>query len=677
MRTAPLARALLEASPDAVVIVDTAGSIVALNPIAEHLLGYEPGELVGRSVDDLVGSGSRARHAVARAGYGGRRRRMSDRPDLQAERKDGTTFTVQVSLTPIDGEGLLIAAVLRDVSELRRLTRETMRWAHLFEHIELGVVIARPDGTIDMANPAFERMHGRRVGSGRGSQFTDAAAPRLAAGSARNLAQTERLGHHRWETTHVRADGSEFPVAVDATAATDEWSGEGHLLVVVKDITARRAAEAHLSHLASHDELTGLANRTLLLDTTRAALAAADGRRHVAILFADLDQFKMVNDSIGHSAGDALIVALSRRLVGILPEGATAARPGGDEFVFLLPDLPGPPAEAEAQARQVAEQLLASLAEPFEVEGRRIHATMSIGIALATEDSAAPAELLRDADAAMYRAKAAGRGIVDVFDHALRARTLRRVELEAELRAGLARGEFLAYFQPIVELGSGEAIGAEALVRWEHPQRGLLLPAAFLDVAEDAGLIVAIGRQVLEDAARAVDRWRAVSGRDVYVSVNVAAGQLGMASFPEDIRSLLDRFALPASALRLEVTENTLLLEDGLDPVLASLLALGVGLGLDDFGTGYGSLTHLLGSGATYLKLDRRFVELVDASPIAEAVVKLGLALGLDVIAEGIERPEQAAQLAAYGCRYGQGFLYSRAIPAADLAPRFAAPGAG
>jgi diguanylate cyclase (GGDEF)-like protein/PAS domain S-box-containing protein len=669
-----LTRALLEASPDAVVVVDAQGTIVSLNAMASELLGYETGELVGSSVDDLVPPSARRAHTAARNNYGGRRRAMSSRPDLLATRKDGSSFTVQVSLTPIGASGDRIAAVLRDVTELRRVTHESERWANVFEHIELGVFVSRPDGTIDLCNPAFARMHGWGDDDLIGLSELATFAPEVRADVARHLAVVEERGHHTWETVHVRADGRRIPVFVDATAIHDDDGVYRYRAVTVKDISERLAAAERLAHLAAHDQLTGLANRTRLLEDAERALADA-GDRTVAVLFCDLDEFKMVNDSMGHAAGDALLVVLAERFRDALPANAVASRPGGDEFVFLVRDLDPAADLAEHQARQVAAGLLEAIADPIEIQGRRLHATMSIGIALSQGADATPADLLRDSDAAMYRAKAAGRSSIDVFDNDLRARTLRRVHLESELRDAREHDQFVVHYQPILDLRTETVIGAEALLRWRHPDRGLQLPEEFLDVAESAGLIVDIGRAVLGEAAHSVARWRHATGKDLYVTVNVAAPQLGAGQLLGAVRSLLDDLDLPDDAIRLEITENTLLAQDGAAAEeLDALVRAGTHIGLDDFGTGYGSLTHLMSSGASFLKLDRRFVTAI-GSPIAEAVIGLGLGLHLDVIAEGIETRSQARSLIALGARHGQGFLYGRPAPEDVFAARFLQPG--
>ncbi|CAN5433420.1 hypothetical protein BH10ACT1_BH10ACT1_22790 [soil metagenome] len=549
-----------------------------------------------------------------------------------------------------------------EVNEQRSLAAQSELWADVFEHIELGVVLSRPDGTIELCNPAYARMHGYAVGDLVGRPDLDVSAPSVRGDVAGHVVRIEESGHHIWETLHVDASGREFPVIIDATAIRDDQGTFLYRASTVKDITARRAAAEHLAHLATHDELTGLANRALLLEQTDRALAAADGDHHVAVLFCDLDEFKMVNDSIGHAAGDALLVALAGRLVDALPDGAIAARPGGDEFVFLIAGLDADRQGAEQEARLAASRLLMAIAAPIEIQGRRLHTTMSVGIALSDGEGSSPAELLRDSDAAMYRAKAAGRSSVDVFDNDLRALTLRRVQLESELRDAVTAGHLVVHYQPIVDLASEEVIAAEALLRWQHPERGLLLPMEFLDVAEAAGLMADIGRFVLEEAARSVSDWRRASGKELYVSVNVAAAQLGVGRLTTEVRSLLAGYDLPASAIRLEITENTLLASDGVAAEeLAMLVAAGTSVGLDDFGTGYGSLTHLMGSGASFLKLDRQFVQAI-GSPIAEAVIGLGNALDLDVIAEGIETVEQARTLIALGARHGQGFLYGRSV---------------
>ncbi|MGQ0805208.1 MAG: sensor domain-containing protein [Actinomycetota bacterium] len=434
----------------------------------------------------------------------------------------------------------------------------------------------------------------------------------------------------------------------------------------------RKAYESRLAYQAHHDPLTGLPNRMLFLEFL--VLALARSRRvhsRVGVLFLDLDRFKFVNDSLGHDAGDELLVALGHRLRTALRPGDTVARFGGDEFVVLCEDLSG--REARREAVDVADRLLEVIRQPFPINGNDQFLSASIGIAIAVNGDERPDELLRDADAAMYRAKERGKGRWEVFDDAMRTSALERLEIDNALHQAVERREFRVVYQPLVALDDRRCVGAEALVRWQHPTRGLLAPGEFVDLAEESGLIVPVGAWVLEEACRQAAEWQAADGVDDFViSVNLSARQLSHADTPAYVAAALTASGIDPSKLSLEITESVLM--DDAESTMGAITALrdlGVGFSIDDFGTGYSSLGYLKRFPVDSVKIDRSFVSGLGSNPedsaIVAAVVSLGHALGLTVVAEGVETERQLEELVALGCDTAQGFYFAEPQAAADM----------
>jgi diguanylate cyclase (GGDEF)-like protein len=442
----------------------------------------------------------------------------------------------------------------------------------------------------------------------------------------------------------------------------------GLLLAVVRD--EREAAVGELARRALHDPLTGLPNRALLADRLEQALARSreDGTM-LALLLVDLDEFKNVNDSLGHHTGDQLLTQVAPRLRAAVRPQDTVARFGGDEFVVLCEGLAGP-----WEAEDVAHRLAGAWSEPFPLGEDDVYISGSTGIAVARAGRADRAALLREADAAMYRAKDRGRGHAELYDDAMRAQAYERLRLERDLRRALADGDIAVHYQPIVDLETGRPIAVEALSRWTHPERGHVSPAAFIPVAEESGLIADLGRDVLRDACAQVARWRAElpGAEHLQLSVNVSARQITRGELLTQVGQALREAGLPPSALALEVTESALMEEtDAPGPVLASLRALGVQIVLDDFGTGYSSLSYLRRFPLDGLKLDRSFVDGLgrqDAAAVVAAIIGMGTTLGLVITAEGIETRDQAERLRDLGCPRGQGYVLARPLPPQDAA---------
>ncbi|HEV3029110.1 MAG TPA: EAL domain-containing protein, partial [Planctomycetota bacterium] len=450
--------------------------------------------------------------------------------------------------------------------------------------------------------------------------------------------------------------------------AVRNGSGRPYRMVGAQsDTTQRKLAEEQLIHDALHDALTGLPNRTLFVDrlSHRIRHSRREKDRLFGVLFLDLDRFKLVNDSMGHSAGDQLLIETSRRLEQAVRPGDTVARLGGDEFAVLLEDVTEP-----GDAVRVAERIQTSLKNPIKLEGQEVVSTASIGIAMSQTGYEKAEDVLRDADTAMYRAKSEGRARHEVFDSAMHARAVSLLKIENELRQAIEREEFRVFYMPIVSLATGRIDGFEALVRWQHPERGLVSPFDFMGVAEDAGLIIAIDRWVLRRACHEVRDWQKKypDGDRLTVSVNLSAKQFHHSDLVETIRGAITDSGLPGESLGIEITEGVLIDNTSTaGEMLGEMRKLGARIYLDDFGTGYSSLSYLQRFPIDAVKIDRSFVSRLgpkaEGHEIVQAIVTLAHNLGMRVIAEGIESSEQLALLRRLKCGYGQGWLFSKPIP--------------
>jgi len=535
------------------------------------------------------------------------------------------------------------------------------------------IVVMNAAGIISYVSPSIETMLGYNDAAMRGANWLDLIHPD-DVGRVRQI-YTEILatpGARAFSETRARhRDGSWRVLEVNRTNLLDQ-DDVGGIVLNARDVTERAAFEEQLQHQAFHDLLTGLPNRALFLDRLEHALArAARQGESAAVLFLDLNRFKVVNDSLGHDAGDQLLVALAARVRACLREEDTVARFGGDEFAILLSEL-GALGDLSGVAR-TAERIITALEAPFQIGGHAIVAAASVGVVTSTP-GVTSAGLLGDADVALYRAKAQGRGRYQVFDETMHARALERLELEADLRLALERGEFQVYYQPKVELATGRVAGMEALVRWQSPTRGFVAPVAFIPLAEETGLIQPLGHWVLEEACRQTTRWNAgASEADaIVVSVNLSARQFAHPPLVADVARALAESGVEPRQIQLEITESVAMDDaEATVTTLRRLKDLGVELAIDDFGTGYSSLAYLKRFPVDALKIDRAFVsglerDSEDAS-IVNAVVSLGHALRMAVVAEGVETAEESAQLCELGCELGQGYYWARPLPAEQV----------
>ncbi|MDF1504261.1 EAL domain-containing protein [Roseisolibacter sp. H3M3-2] len=559
-----------------------------------------------------------------------------------------------------------------------RLAASEARFRTVVESIDQGLVISDAADRIVYANSRAAQIAGRDVGelvAGVGHELLVPAEERDAFLAHRARQLDGAAG--RYEMQLVRKDGTRVWAEVGGVPFRDERGSVVGTIGVIADITERKALEAELRRRAYEDPLTGLANRARFQERAERALgapdAAGDDARRTALLLVDLDDFKTVNDSLGHAAGDQLLASVATRLLAATRGSDTVARLGGDEFAMLLPAVRG-----EEEAVLVAKRVVATLGVPFRVGGRPLRLGASVGIALARGGEGAD-DLLRNADLALYRAKSQGRARYELFAPALHAAAVERLELEGELRAAIAGDQLVLHYQPIVDLRGGATRGVEALVRWRHPARGLVPPATFIPLAESTDLIVPLGRWVLRRACDEAARW---PGGDAApsVAVNVSARQLAGDDFARTVADALRDSGLPPRRLVLEVTESVLLGDlDAALRRLEALRALGVRLALDDFGTGYSSLAYLQRLPVDLLKIDRTFTAGLDGSgrraALARSIVAMADTLGLETVAEGVETDAQHAALVALGCRLAQGYRYARPMDA-DALRAFLAAGA-
>ena len=594
---------------------------------------------------------------------------------------DGETRHVHArAVATIDDDGHVtrLNGTIIDVSENvhaeEERTKAETRFAVGFEQSATGTVIADLDGRPTMVNPALCRFLGRQADELLGHRWDDFSHPdEVALGAA--AMHRVALGDDQYidERRYLRPDGSVVWALATVALVRDDNGQPAYYFGQFQDITERKTMEVELRYQALHDALTGLPNRTLLLDRVTHSLAGARRRgTSVGVIFLDLDHFKLVNDALGHAVGDVLLMAVARRLADVVRANDTVARLGGDEFVVLCEDI------APKDFAAVASCVGAAFETPIAVQGRELHVSASLGVVIATE-SHTPDDLLRDADVAMYKAKERGRARIQVFDEQLRQEAADRFDGEAALRRGIASDEFCVFYQPIVTVATGAPVGVEALIRWRDPQRGLVSPAEFVPLAEETGLIVPLGEWVLAEATRQVQQWREhLAGCvDLSVAVNLSARQLDVADLVATVRGALARSGLPPEALHLEITETVLMddVERSIE-LLGDLRGLGVRLAVDDFGTGYSSLSYLKRLPVDTLKIDRSFVDGLGSdmhdSSIARAIVNLGTALDLDLLAEGVETERQRGALQELGCQLAQGYLWSPPV-AADRFPRWLA----
>jgi diguanylate cyclase (GGDEF)-like protein/PAS domain S-box-containing protein len=671
-------RQALDASPDSIYLTDAATlEFLYVNDAACERLGYSRAELLKLSPAQVLGADEDAvRRDYARVVAAGRQGQTFESRFVRA---DGSTGWTEIRRRALKVNGQTVVATIgRDITERKAAEEELRLRERAIESSSNAVMIGRATETgprLVYVNPAFERMTGFSAAEvlGRGVEFLRMSG----AGEPGEAALDHALREAREATVLLRCrrkDGSAFWNELRVAPVRDQSGSVTHMVGVGSDVTERIRYQEEIERQANFDTLTGLPNRNLLRDRlARAIVRHERSGRPLAVAILGLDHLTHINDSLGHEVGDKVIAAAAGRIAGALRPGDTAARLGGDEFVVLLSEL-----SREDDAGAVAGKVLGAVAAPLRVNGHELLLTASAGIALCPKDGRDGAALMRSADAALRRAKQEGRDCVRFFSPELNERSIRFVALQSALHRALEAREFRLLYQPIVRLSTGAVVGAEALIRWRRADGAEVPPSEFIPVAEESGLIVPLGRWVIEQAVRQAREWNRGRRRAAFVSINLSARQFRDPGLVHEVGMVLERTGMPGSLVKFEITESTVMQDLELaGRLLRELRAFGVRLSVDDFGTGYSSLAYLKRFPVDTLKLDRIFVRELPRNrgdlAICASVVALGRGLGLDVVAEGIEAGAQAHALARVGCRLGQGYYFGRPMEADRFARRLGA----
>ena len=674
-------RALIESSSDLVLVVDDEGLVTFCTPATEHLLGVPDVELLGRPPFERVhpDDGWRVPPLLERpAGPND----VVEALDVRLAHADGSHRWFEVLSRDLRDEPSVGGVVLtcREITDRRRaeqrLARSEARFRALVQNSSDVVAVVDSGGVFTYVSPAVTRVLGHRSDDLVGTDVHDLVGDEVLRRLAEHpeLLAMDPFPQTSGEVLVPDRSGHLHTMAVTVTDLRRE-PAVGGIVLNARDVSVRKELERHLHHQARHDALTGLGNRARFTEHVTQALEELPDAARVAVLLVDVDDFKTVNDSLGHAAGDQLLVAVASRLQECLRLSDVAARLGGDEFGVLLPACYG-----ESEAEGVATRILEALAEPLDVQGHTLEITASLGIALSTPGDQAGEVLLRNADVAMYLAKGRGKARFERFQEDLHVDAFERLEMKAELGRAIDEDQLVLHYQPVVDLATGRISEVEALVRWRHPRRGLLAPAAFIPLAEQTGLIIPLGRWVLDAAVGQLSRWTdRPGGHQLVLAVNLSVRQLQQDGIVEDVLDVLDRHGVAAERLVVEVTESMLVEDSSVAAKrIDELRSAGVSLAVDDFGTGYSSLATLERFGIDYIKIDRSFVERLGAGgepDLVRTIVDLARQRGARTVAEGIEGNAQLVQLRSLGCDLGQGFYFSEPLEAAAFERLLAAEG--
>ena len=672
-------KAMIENSSDLLTLIGPGGDITFASPSARRVVGVDPDDLLGDIAWDAFHEDDRAEFERLLADAAAQPLQSTEPVEVRVRNGEGSWRWFETTVTNLldDAEVQGLVVTSRDVTDRKQaeleLAQNEARFRSLVQNSSDVVCVVGEDRKLRYVSPAAERVLGYDVHALLGTSPVDLIHPEDAEVALEALGaavvDAQPNATYRAEVRLRHSDGSWHTMDVTATDLRHEPAVAG-LVLNARDVTDRKELEGELRFQALHDTLTGLANRALFSDrVTHALQRRSDRPDMVSVLFIDLDDFKNINDSLGHAAGDELLVAVGERLQECVRLADTPARLGGDEFAVLLEDI-----YTEDQVVGLADRVLESLLRPFDLGDRSVHVGASIGIAIDAARASSADVLLRNADVAMYLAKERGKARYEIFEESMHEALLERMELRNDMPAGLASGQFAVHYQPIISLQTGEVTSMEALLRWRHPSRGNVRPDVFIPVAEQSGFITTLGSWVLDRACADLRVWRDAdpSAAGVSMSVNVSVRQLEHDGLADEVAAVLARHGLAPEDLTLEVTESVLMADtEALRARLAELRALGVRIALDDFGTGYSSLKYLHRLPVDVVKIDRSFVaDLATQAQdpaVVQAVVDLAGKLDLGLVAEGIEEPAQIDVLRQLGCQSGQGFYFARPMPADEV----------
>lgn len=666
----------LGAIVDSIVWTDNTGRIQWSNATFDRLVNQQRFDILGANILDILPLEQQDKilsseaHPISRI-----LKEQLHITDIYKFRQADKELILEISFACIQlkGQETSVVLVIHDITERKQaeeaLAKSEAKFRSLIQNSSDMTAILETDGTVQYVSPSHERILGYKQSELLGNNIFELIHPEDVKSAFNVFYQviedaTSNL-YVEFQLQHKNGSWCWLESTINNLLADPSVEA---IVVNSRDITERKQVEEQLLHNAFHDSLTGLPNRALFISRLEYAIKYAKRREDYlfAVLFIDLDRFKIVNDSLGHTLGDQLLVGIASRLEACLQPTDTVARLGGDEFTILLEDI-----KDVSDAVRVAERIQAQLKLHFNLDRQEVFTTASIGIVIGTTDYDQPEAILRDADIAMYRAKALGKSRYEVFNLGMHTRVVALLQLETNLRRAIARQEFQVHYQPIVSLKTGNITGFEALVRWQHPERGLISPDKFISVAEETGLIIPISYWVLRETCHQLQAWQAKfpANPPLTVSVNISGKQFSQPNLIEQIRQILQETNLAPQSLKLEITESVLMENtESAVSMLLQLKAMNIQLYMDDFGTGYSSLSYLHRFPLDALKIDRSFISTINTngsnSEIAQTIIMLAHNIGIDVIAEGIETKGQLELLKTLGCEYGQGYFFSQPVTA-------------